>query len=520
MRKPFASSPALAEWLVLGALVLFKIALQYLLVDDSYDLHRDEYLHLDQANHLAAGYLSVPPFTSWVAFLIKALGNTKFWVQFFPALFGALTLVTGWWTVHELGGGWYAKLLAVFGLLFSSLLRVNMLFQPNSVDVLAWTLVFYLLIKYVHHQQSRDLLWLGAVVGFGLLNKYNLAFLLLGLLPALALTKHRPMFTKPALYAAVGLAFLIVLPNVWWQWSNGWPVIHHMQELDATQLVNVDRFAFWQDQLLFFFGSLFLIGAAFVGFVLYAPLKHYRFIGLAYLFTMLLFTYLRAKNYYAIGLYPVLLCAGAVYWEHLFSQSWKRFTRPLWMAVNLLLFLPVIKVVFPVLSPQEIHANAAPFKDLNLLKWEDGKDHDLPQDFADMLGWRELTSDVEKAFALVPVKERANTLLICDNYGQAGAVNFYKAKHLPAAVSFNADYIFWYPTELRVQNIVLVKELGEAPLREEEKPMVQSVTVIDSITTPFARERGATVYLLKGISPILTQQLVAHAQVRKKEWRQ
>ena len=28
---------------------------------------------------------------------------------------------------------------------------------------------------------------------------------------------------------------------------------------------------------------------------------------------------------------------------------------------------------------------------IGLLKWEDQKDHELPMDFADMLGWKELT---------------------------------------------------------------------------------------------------------------------------------
>ncbi|QHL86978.1 glycosyl transferase [Nibribacter ruber] len=515
-----SKSFSLPEWLVLGALVLLKLGLQYALVDSSYDLHRDEYLHLDQANHLAAGYLSVPPFTSWVAWIIKALGNGVFWVRFFPALFGALTMVTAWKIVQELQGGWYAKVLVAGALLFSTLLRLNMLFQPNSADILAWTLVFYLLIRYVRWHQPKDLLWLGVVVGFGVLNKYNIAFLVVGLLPALAFSEHRRIFTQPALYAAAVLALLIFLPNLWWQYSHGWPVIHHMQELEATQLVNVDRGAFWLDQVLFFFGSVYLLGAALLGMMLYPGLRPYRFVGVAFVVTMLLFTYLRAKSYYAIGIYPVLLCVGAVYWEHLFRQGWKRITRPFWIALNLLLFVPLVKVLFPVLSPTQIHANAAPFKKYNLLKWEDGHDHELPQDFADMLGWRELTQHVEKAFALVPVAERANTLIICDNYGQTGAVNFYKAKDVPAAYSFNADYIFWYPTALKVQNIVLVKEAGEAPLREKEKPFVQSVTLIDSLSTPFAREQGARTYLLKGVSSVVGQALVKRAHQKQQEWRQ
>jgi hypothetical protein len=73
-----------------------------------------------------------------------------------------------------------------------------------------------------------------------------------------------------------------------------------------------------------------------------------------------------------------------------------------------------------------------------LLRWEDGKDHLLPQDFADMLGWKELALKVDSAYLKLPNKD--NTLILCDNYGQAGAINFYTRQKL-RAVSFNADYI-------------------------------------------------------------------------------
>ena len=79
--------------LILLLFILAKFVLQYWLIDPVYDLHRDEYLHLDQGKHLAWGYLSVPPVTSWFSYIILQLGNSFFWIKFFPALFGALTLL-------------------------------------------------------------------------------------------------------------------------------------------------------------------------------------------------------------------------------------------------------------------------------------------------------------------------------------------------------------------------------------------------------------------------------------------
>src|SRR3954462_15110089 len=89
-------------WLAL--FVIVKISIGYFLSNPVYELHRDEFLHLDQGHHLAAGYVSVPPFTSWTAALIHSLGNSFFWVRFFPALFGAATVVFVWLTIEELKG--------------------------------------------------------------------------------------------------------------------------------------------------------------------------------------------------------------------------------------------------------------------------------------------------------------------------------------------------------------------------------------------------------------------------------
>ena len=60
------------ETALLLVIIILKFILHYALVNPVYELHRDEYLHLDQARHLAWGYYSVPPLTSWIAWLISA----------------------------------------------------------------------------------------------------------------------------------------------------------------------------------------------------------------------------------------------------------------------------------------------------------------------------------------------------------------------------------------------------------------------------------------------------------------
>ena len=66
---------------ILSLFVLAKFLVHFFLVGPEYELHRDEFLHLDQAHHLAWGFMSIPPFTSWISAVIIFLGGTLFWAK-------------------------------------------------------------------------------------------------------------------------------------------------------------------------------------------------------------------------------------------------------------------------------------------------------------------------------------------------------------------------------------------------------------------------------------------------------
>src|SRR5688572_18374503 len=277
------------ETALLFAIIILKFILQYALVNPVYELHRDEYLHLDQARHLAWGYYSIPPLTSWIAWLIFQLGGGEFWVKFFPVLFGTLTIIVVWETVKELKGTLFAFALSGLAILLSVLLRINMLFQPNSFDILAWTFIFFAFVKYINTENSKWI-YLGAIAfALGFLNKYNIAFLVIGLLPAILTTKHRKIFLNKHLYYAIAITILLISPNLAWQYQNNFPVFHHMKELASTQLENINRMDFIKEQILFFIGSFFVIIAALVSFFQYAPFRRYQVLFWSFLFTITLF---------------------------------------------------------------------------------------------------------------------------------------------------------------------------------------------------------------------------------------
>lgn len=480
--------------IILLGFIALKFILQFLVLSPEYELQRDEYLHLDQANHLAWGYISIPPFTSWTSWIIQLLGNTVFWIKFFPALYGALTIYVVWKAIETLNGNVFALILGATCVLFSALLRLNTLYQPNSFDVLSWTTLYFTLIKYFKTENAKWLFVAAIVLAIGFLNKYNIIFLALGVAPAILLTKQRKIFAKPPLYLAIALALIIILPNLFWQYNNNFPVLHHLKELSERQLINVNRIDFLQSQALFYIGSIPVIVAALYALLFYKPFQPYRFFFYTLIFTLAIFMYFRAKDYYAIGIYPIYIAFGSVYLGELLQH--KKYLQPVLVAIPILFFIPAYNVAFPNKTPEYIVQHAEKYRNLGMLRWEDGKEHLLPQDYADMLGWKELAQKVDSIHQ--HIASQGNTLVLCDNYGQAGAINYYTTQQIKA-VSFNADYLNWFELTKKYDNLirVITRESASTEL-EETSPFFHNSTRADSITNKYAREFGTAIFLFTG----------------------
>lgn len=478
--------------IILLCFILLKFIIQYSLIGSQYDLQRDEYLHLDQANHLAWGYLSVPPVTSWISYIIKLLGNSVFWIKFFPAFFGALTILVVWKTIEELKGNLFALIFGASCITFSVLFRLNILYQPNSLDVLCWTMMCYLIIKYLNTSQTKWIYCIAITFAIGFLNKYNIIFLVLGIVPTILLTPERKILLNKHLYFAAILSLILITPNLIWQFDNDFPVIHHMKLLLETQLVNVNRWSFIKSQFLFFPGTFIVFVFGFYALLIFQEFKKFRMFFWLFFITIGIFLFLKAKDYYAIGLYPVYFAFGPVYISSLLENRLGKFLKPVLIILVVVLFIPIYNIAFPNKSPHYIVSHPDKYKKFGMLTWEDGKDHQLPQDFADMLGWKELAGKVDSIYLKMPNKK--NTLVLCDNYGQAGAINYYSKLGI-RAVSFNADYINWFDLSKKYNNLIRIKNPSERNNEmKETSPYFQKSFISDSITNKYAREYGTTIF--------------------------
>ena len=470
----------------------------HLVIINHLEYHRDELLYFSQGLHPAAGYNSVPPLTGWIAFLMQNIfGYSLFAVRLFPAILGGALIMLVATLALELGGSRYAAILSSIGLLISIFFqRAYLLFQPVHIEIFLWTLLIYMVVKYINTKNSSILIYIGIISGIALLNKYMTPLLLSGILMTIPFTEYRYVFRERKFYAGLAAGFIIFLPNLIWQFRHGLPVFNHLSELYDRQLVHMNAPLFLSEQLIMPFAGSFFTVAGLIFILLSKKTIKYRFLGYASLFVIIALLLLKGKSYYTLGIFPFLIGIGAVAYEKWIVRNSIRIVFPL---ILIIITLPIIPVGIPVYKINKM----VEYFDIQEKKYgidvgrrfEDNTIHSLPQDYADMIGWEELTSIASKAYNTV--EDKAACFIYGENYGQASAICVIGKKYgLPEAISFSESFQYWYPISFDpdIKSIIYINE--DEP-GDDVKAIFSKITLAGRISNPDAREYGTSVYLLE-----------------------
>ncbi|NCI45595.1 glycosyltransferase family 39 protein [Sediminibacterium soli] len=489
--------PTAAAKYTIALFALIKLLVPFVLIHPDFELHRDEFLYLADADHPAWGYIEMPPLLAFLGFISKLLGGSVATVYMWGGITGALTVTLVGLIVLQLNGNTTAVFMACLAFLCSGFLRMHILFQPNFLDVLFWTWASYLIICWIQTDKSKYLYWLGICFGLGILGKYSIAFYMISFFAAVVLTRKRKWLVNQHFYFAMLLGLLICLPNLVWQYTHHFPVLHHMDLLTRQQLQYNSRAEFLVNQLLIAFPAL-VIWLGGLGYTILHPKgRDYIIIGIIYIGILSLLLFFNGKGYYAAAIYPTLMAFGGVWfasWAREKYGSWFKWILPVIMVAITYAILPVI---LPYQSPAKL-AVLYPRSAIGrsgALRWEDQKEHSLPQDFADMLGWKEMAAKTARIYQTLPDSVKPTTMVYGDNYGEAGALGFYGKKlGLPEIYSDNASYVCWMPDRFNYTHFLFVtQELPDAD--DAFFQHWKKREVLDSVTNPFAREYRCKIVL-------------------------
>lgn len=482
-------------WIVAVLFMVIKLCLHFF-TNTNYELHRDEMLYFNMGDYLDWGYASVPPFIGFLAFVVKTIfGYSVFGIRFFPALLGAASIFIMAKIIRELGGSMFALVLASTAFLFSpGFLLIDSLFTPNVIEQFLWLFITWLIFRLVKENNPKWWIWIGIFIGLAFLNKYSVAFFIAGFFIALLLSPYRKLFNSKYFILAVMIGILIILPNIYWQYSHNWPVVNHMDELKNTQMVNRRFIDFFIETFSLNVASIFIWLFGLVALLFLKQEKKHRYLGIASLISMLLFLFSSGKGYYIMGLIPFLLAFGGFAMEKYFIGKLKVLNFAV-LTVVLLTSIVALPYSLPVVSfdrlarysDQTNHLIVFPFS-----RWEDGKVHPVSQVYADMTGWQELTSYVAKAYNQLPKGEQLKCTIFAEhNYGYAGAIHFYgKEDGLPEAITFSDSYVIWAPDSILEGPIIYIfREIGEL------KNMYHTIKEVGCVSNPYFREKGLKVFL-------------------------
>ncbi|MCL7979303.1 MAG: glycosyltransferase family 39 protein [marine benthic group bacterium] len=424
-----------------------------------YEFHRDELLYFSMGTHLKLFGMDFPPFISLLSETLRhTVGVTVASYRITPALFGATVMLLAILIARELGGGKRAQLLTAFVVLLNPLfLRTASLFQPVVIDQFWWLLGFWALLRLINTEDSRWWIVLGVAAGLGLLSKFSILFFGLAVLAALLVSDRRRALLGPWPWIALAIALVIGSPSIIGQIRLGFPVVEQMSGLREGQLNRITfgehlfEQAIWGPQILLAWGGLATL-------LFRQDMRRYRMLGWAALAGLVLFAALKGKSYYTGPIHPLLYAAGAVGLERIARARLRMILTRGLVATVTVWGLFILPFGLPILPPQPMAEYAAMTGITAGTKTNWGGQLELPQDYADMLGWEEKAEALASMlFVQEPSLVRHGAVLYGANYGQAGALDLYGRRlGLPPVVSLAGSWYYFGPGDRPGDPIVLL----------------------------------------------------------------
>jgi hypothetical protein len=487
---------------IIWILALAKLILHFL-TNGEYGYQIDELYYMACGEHLDWGYTELPPLIAVIANLSRSLfGDSLFAIRLFPAMAGALLVVLTGLMVRQLGGGKFAQCLAGLAIIVSPYyLFIHTILTMNAFEPLIWTLCAFVILLSIKYRLPQLWYLVGFIVGVGLLNKYSMFFFGFSLLVGLFITPHRQMFWEKWIWMAILIAFVMFLPNIFWQSQHGWPFFEHQAAASISSkkpLIESTIDLFFQP--IFMMQPLALpIWVAGIYYYLRSPQgKLYRFLGWSFVVLFGLFLLLGGKSYYLAPFYPILFAPGAIIIEQ-FVQNRKQLKNYILVALisSSFVLIPMTLPVLPLETLLQISKFYSSIYSLPDRGSTELNSQEAPWHFRQMLGWEEIAAQVSKVYHSPALSKSSNVAILVWDYGHASAIDFFaKAYNLPKVISGAHAFYFWGPRDYSGDIVVSVG--GDF---DYLKKLFQQVEKVNTITheNTIGINSSIPIYLCQGI---------------------
>ncbi len=220
----------------------------------NFNLFGDEAQYWIWSKNLEFGYFSKPPFLSWFIRLHTGIFGEGFLsLKILPSFVYLLTSVTIYDICKSIGLNKNSSLSCSLLFLFIPAVSVSsFIISTDLFLLLFWTLSLNILLKIRKKPNISNFVLLGIMLGLAFLSKYAaIYFIICFLIYFFIDNKIRVIIIENYFKTLVCFVcvFLIILPNIIWNFNNGWVTIQHTS--DNANFENLD--------ISLFRGLLFLV---------------------------------------------------------------------------------------------------------------------------------------------------------------------------------------------------------------------------------------------------------------------
>lgn len=471
--SPKADRVALAT---IAAFAAIKAILHLLLVE-RYGYHGDELYFLECGRHLALGYVDHPPLIPWIARLADEMGGGLLALRVPAIVAGAGTIVLTGLLVREWGGGRSALLLALLSLLVAPAhLRLGAMLNIPVFEIFFCTASAYFVARALARGAPKDWLFAGGSLGVAVLAKHSAIFWGAALAVGLLASPQRKALRSPWPWTAVALAAALAAPNLLWQAAHGFPTLEFLQALRGEVLAEQGRGLFVAGQLLYFHPLALPVWLAGLGYGLTRGGEAARPFAILFAALFVFLLVMGGKPYYLGSAYSPLLAAGGVALERALAarKRWRRVLIGSLAGTGAALGL----VTLPVLPLPKVDAVIQ-----RLLGWV-VPPMALTHDLHGMYGWEEQAATIEAVYRGLPEADRNRVSILAGSYSQAAAVNRFRSRDVPRAVSGHMTYFLWGPDGHR-GDVLIAFGLPIRPLERHYRRCEPEATIVAPLARPW-----------------------------------
>jgi 4-amino-4-deoxy-L-arabinose transferase-like glycosyltransferase len=442
-------------------LILFSKLAVHLYAGSHYGFFRDELYYLACSHHFDWGYVDQPPLIAAIAWLVRTvLGESLAAIRLVPALAGVAEVGFAALIAGELGARRFGQALAALCVLVApGILGTDNLFSMNAFEPLFWMGCAWILTRIIKTGNGRLWVWFGVLAGLGIENKHSMLMFGAAMVAGLLLTPQRRWLANRWMWIGGAIAFLIFLPNLLWNIQHHFPFLelqanirHSGRDTPLGPLaffgqeiasMNPLTLPVWLAGLWFFFGT--------------KTGRLFRALGWAWIFTALVIVTVSPRVYYLYPAFPLLFGAGAALWDQWLERG-NTWLKLAWAAAMIATGALIAPMAIPVLPP-ETYLRYTEALHLRQPAIETHKLGPLPQIFADQFGWREMAAAVAQVYNSLPVDVRSKTAIFGQNYGEAGAIDFFGPQYgLPPAISGHQSYFLWGPRQYTGESMIVMAD--------------------------------------------------------------